>query len=141
MRKAGIVLSLLGLALGALAVVFATGYQPAQGFLGSLPGMEVQVRAGSPVTLADEPVTDRKAMYEWVDAQGRSQRSDRAPTTTTVVRSFRVITRNGNAWTQRPGRVRTELRGRKAVPLRPVLAGAVVLMILGLGLALLSKNR
>ncbi len=141
MRNTGIVLLLLGLALGALAVVFATGYQPAQGFLGSLPAMEVQVRAGAPVALADEPVTDRKAMFEWEDAEGRPQRSDRAPTATTEVRKFRVITRNGSAWTERPGRVRTELRGRRALPLRPVLAGAVLLAILGLGLALLARPR
>jgi hypothetical protein len=141
MRKTGIILFLLGVALGALAMVFATGYQAAQGFLGSLPAMEVQVRPGTTVTLADEPVTDRKAMFEWVDAQGHAQRSDRAPAPTTEVSHFRVLARTGSAWTERPGRVRTELRGRKAVPLRSVLAGAVILAILGLGMALLARVR
>lgn len=141
MRKAGIVLSLLGVTLGALALIFASGYQARLGFFGSLPDMEVQVRAGTAVTLADEPVTDRKAMFEWEDAGGHPQRSDRAPATTTEVRKFRVITRNGTAWTERPGRVRSELRGRRAWPLRHVLAFSVLLLVIGLGQILLAKGR
>lgn len=141
MRKAGIVLSLLGVLLGALAVVFSAGYQPGQGFLGSLPAMEVVLKPGTPVTRADEPLMAGTAFYHWEDAEGKSQTSARPPLPSTEVRKFRVTTQSGNRWSDRPGRVRTELRDRKTAPLRTLLAGALVLTFLGLGLALLGRSR
>lgn len=141
MRKAGIVLSLLGVLLGALAVVFSTGYQPGQGFLGSLPAMEVVLKPGTPVTRADEPLTAGTAFYHWEDAEGKSQTSARPPLPSTEVRKFRVTTQSGNRWSDRPGRVRTELADRKTAPLRTLLAGALVLTFLGLALALVGRSR
>lgn len=141
MRKAGIVLSLLGVLLGALAVVFSAGYQPGQGFLGSLPAMEVVLKPGTPVTLADEPLMAGTAFYHWEDAEGKSQTSARPPLPSTEVRKFRVTTQSGNRWSDRPGRVRTEVRDRRTLPLRTLLAGALVLAFLGLGLALLGRSR
>ena len=141
MRNTGIILSLLGIALGALAVVFSVGYQPAQGFLGSLPAMEVVLKPGTPVTRADEPLTAGTAFYHWEDAEGKAQTSARPPLPSTEVRKFRVTTQSGNRWSDRPGRVRTELRDRKTVALRTVLAAALVLTFLGLGMALLARRR
>ncbi len=141
MRKAGIVLSLLGVLLGALAVVFSAGYQPGQGFLGSLPAMEVVLKPGTPVTRADEPLMAGTAFYHWEDAEGKSQTSARPPLPSTEVRKFRVTTQSGNRWSDRPGRVRTELRDRKTAPLRTLLAGALVLTFLGLALALVGRSR
>ncbi|HEX9082319.1 MAG TPA: hypothetical protein VF768_08570 [Holophagaceae bacterium] len=141
MRKTGIVLSLLGIALGALAVMFAAGYQPAQGFLGSLPAMEVVLRPGHAVELADEPVTGRGSFYQWEDAAGKAQTADHPPALGTEVRAFRVAAHAGNRWGDRPGRVRTEVRGRRTLPLRAVLAGAVILLLTGLGTALLARGR
>ena len=141
MRNTGIVLSLLGLALGALAVVFSAGYQPAQGFLGSLPAMEVVLKPGTPVTRADEPLMAGTAFYHWEDAEGKSQTSARPPLPSTEVRKFRVTTQSGNRWSDRPGRIRTEVHDRKAMPLRTALAGALVVTFLGLGMALLARGR
>ncbi len=127
--------------LGALAVVFSAGYQPGQGFLGSLPAMEVVLKPGTPVTLADEPLMAGTAFYHWEDAEGKSQTSARPPLPSTEVRKFRVTTQSGNRWSDRPGRVRTEVRDRRTLPLRTLLAGALVLAFLGLGLALLGRSR
>lgn len=141
MRKAGIVLSLLAVTAAALALIFSSGYQPQQGFFGSLPGMELVLRPGTEVHLADEPVTDRHTFFQWEDAAGKTQTSSQAPPPTTEVRKFQVTGKVNDRWAARPGRTRTELRGRKTLPLRTALAGAVVACMLGLGLALLGKGR
>ena len=141
MRKAGIVLSLLGITLGALAVVFGSGYQPKLGFLGSLPGMELVLKPGTEVHLADEPLTDRHTFFQWEDSAGKAQTSAQPPPATTVVRNFQVTAERGGRWSARPGRTRTELRGRKTLPLRDALAFALFLLMLGLGQALLAKAR
>ena len=141
MRKTGIILALLGISFGVLALMFATGYQREQGFLGSLPGMALVLRPGVEVQLADEPVTDTKAFFHWEDAAGNRQTSDRAPAEDTVVRAFSVTTQRDGRWIARPGRTRTEVRGRKTLPLRDALAFSLFLLMLGLGQTLLSKSR
>jgi hypothetical protein len=141
MRKTGIILALLGITFGAVAVMFASGYQPKAGFLGSLPAMELVLKPGTAVQLADEPVTDQKAFFQWEDAAGNRQTSDRAPAEDTAVRNFKVTTQRDGRWSARPGRTRTELRGQKTLPLRDALAFALFLLMLGLGQTLLSKHR
>ena len=141
MRKTGIILALLGITFGALALMFAVGYQPKLGFFGSLPTMTLVWKAGTEVQLADEPVTDQKAFFQWEDAAGNRQTSDRAPAEDTVVRAFKVTTQREGRWSARPGRTRTEVRGQKALPLRDALAFALFLLMLGLGQALLSKHQ
>lgn len=140
MRNTGIILSLLGVGIWGISLCFTTGYQPGRGFLGSLPYMEVLVRPGKIVKLADEPFTDPSAIYQWADTQGKTQISNQPPAAGTPVENFRVGTRTSNGWAFRTGLVRTETRERMSIPLRATLAIGFALILLGVGQVMLRRS-